>query len=213
MFYLTCRIVPRNEIHLKYSEVWKAAVHYRAILILIHGVKGHRRWCNCTLLKLIYMPRVRIALYIVAVDECTDDSRSVKSHDWDNHDNLFFQFLEDISLFGGATDTGVLDFWWVCPEFQNQGRSLACALYHLFAMDSSDSSLVPNLLTSWQTAWQLSLFDPCTGKGIQTLVEIQTGTKCVAQCVPNEPCQCKMPISPPCPSQCALARLTFQKIP
>ena len=68
----------RNEVHSKYSEVSKAAVHHRAILILIHGVKGHRRWCNCTLPKLFYMPGVRIALYIPAVDECTDDSRSVE---------------------------------------------------------------------------------------------------------------------------------------
>ena len=47
----------------------------------------------------------------------------------------------------------------VCLGSQSQGTSLPCMLHHLHAMDSSNSPLVLHLLTSWQQAWQLSLFD------------------------------------------------------
>ena len=41
----------------------------------------------------------------------------------------------------------------VCSGFQSQCRSLTYVLRHLYAMESSDSSLVRHLLTSWRPAW------------------------------------------------------------
>ena len=40
-------------------------------------------------------------------------------------------------------------------------------LSHLHAMDSSDSPLVQQLLTSWLPAWRPSLFDPHTCRNVQ----------------------------------------------
>ena len=40
----------------------------------------------------------------------------------------------------------------IYPGVQSQGSTLACVLCHLHAMDSSDSPLVRNLLTSWWPA-------------------------------------------------------------
>ena len=51
---------------------------------------------------------------------------------------FFKNFLEHINFFCGATDTPVLDFWWHLPWFQSQGGSIACALFHLHVMDTSD---------------------------------------------------------------------------
>ena len=70
--------------------------------------------------------------------------------------------LENIIPFCGATGISVLDFWWWLPWFQSQGGSLTCMLCYLHAMNSSDSPLLWHLLTSWQSALQLSLFDPHT---------------------------------------------------
>ena len=69
---------------------------------------------------------------------------------------LFTQFLEDISLFGEATYTPVLDFWW---RLLSGFKAESCAA--LFALGGGicvahvpwDSSLVQHLLTSWQPAW------------------------------------------------------------
>ena len=57
----------------------------------------------------------------------------------------------------------------VCPEFQNQVGFFALIFPYVHAMDSSDSPLVRYLLTSWQPAWQPSLFDPLTCKCISLL--------------------------------------------
>ena len=40
------------------------------------------------------------------------------------------------------------------PGFQSQGGSLPCVLSHLCTTDSSDSTLVQHLPTSWQPVWQ-----------------------------------------------------------
>ena len=69
----------------------------------------------------------------------------------------------------------------VCPEFQNQGGSLACLLYHLHAMDSTDSPLVQHLLTSWLPISQQNLFDLCSCTHIQVFVGIEPGNKCETQ--------------------------------
>ena len=49
----------------------------------------------------------------------------------------------------------------VCSWFQRQGESFAYMLPCLNALDSSDSSLVWHLLTSWWPALHRSLFLPC----------------------------------------------------
>ena len=50
----------------------------------------------------------------------------------------------------------------ICPGFKGQVGSFICMLPHLHKMDSSESPLVRHLLTSWQPAWQPSLFDLLT---------------------------------------------------
>ena len=69
-------------------------------------------------------------------------------------DQFFKKILEDISPFCGAAD--VCDFRWHLPWVKAEVGSLACMLSYLHKMNSSDSPLVQHLLTSWQTAWQLS---------------------------------------------------------
>ena len=64
-------------------------------------------------------------------------------------------FLQDISLFCGATDIPVLG-----PTFKSQCEFLAYMVHLLYPVDSSDSPLVRYLLTYWWPAWQLSLFVP-----------------------------------------------------
>ena len=71
---------------------------------------------------------------------------------------LILTFLEDISPF--------LSSQW-CPCFgllvtSALGFKAACMLCHLHATESSDSPLVPQLLTSWWPAWQLSRSHPHT---------------------------------------------------
>ena len=56
--------------------------------------------------------------------------------------------MEGIIPFCFATDTLLWTSGNICPGFQNQGGSLACVLYRLRAMDSSDSPLMRHLLTS-----------------------------------------------------------------
>ena len=69
--------------------------------------------------------------------------------------NTFFVFfLQDISLYRGATDIPVLG-----PKFQSQCEFLICMFHPLHPVDSSNSPLVRHLLTYWWPAWQLSLFD------------------------------------------------------
>ena len=46
----------------------------------------------------------------------------------------------------------------ICPRFQRKGGSIVWMLCCLHAMDSTNSPLVQSLLTSWWSAWQLSLF-------------------------------------------------------
>ena len=56
-----------------------------------------------------------------------------------------------------AIDAYVLD---AALGFKARVDSFACVLPWLFATDSSESPLVPRLLTSWQQALQPSIFDP-----------------------------------------------------
>ena len=63
--------------------------------------------------------------------------------------------FEDKSPFCRATETPVLDFWWRMPWVS---RSITFMLCHFHVMDSSDSSLVQHLLSSWQPSLQLSLW-------------------------------------------------------
>ena len=67
------------------------------------------------------------------------------------------KIFEDISPFCWASDPPILDLISWC-----QGRVLNYVLHCLCAMDSSDSSLVWQLLTPWQPGLRWSLFDPCT---------------------------------------------------
>ena len=55
-----------------------------------------------------------------------------------------------ISLFWTSGD--------VCPGFQSQARFLTCVRCHRRAVDSSDSPLVPNLLTSSRNPLHLYVF-------------------------------------------------------
>ena len=66
----------------------------------------------------------------------------------------YFKIFEDISPFCGDTDTPVLDFPWYLPGVLKDG-SLACVFYHPYAMHSSDSPLVPHVLTSWRFDWKI----------------------------------------------------------
>ena len=89
---------------------------------------------------------------------------------------FFKKILEDQS-FLWATDTPVLGFWWCLPGplgFKASVVPLACVLYHLCAMESSDSPLVQHLLTCWWSAWQLSHSDPHTCE--QALVGLESRT-------------------------------------
>ena len=86
--------------------------------------------------------------------------------------NLFFHFartffwiLKNISLFCVATDIPV----WTSGDslgFKTRLDLLLVCFLCLHTMDSSDSHLEWHSLTSWQPAWQLSLFDPHTCKHV-----------------------------------------------
>ena len=71
----------------------------------------------------------------------------------------------------------------ICSEFQSYVRSLVCILHRLGSMDFSDSPLMQLLLTTWQAAVQLRLFEPhaCTKINVASLVGLKFGIKCAAK--------------------------------
>ena len=94
--------------------------------------------------------------------------------------HTFLKKLEDISPFYGDTDVPVLDFWRCLPSVSKTGWIPCLHVLILTWMDSSDSSLVRQLLTSWWPAWQLSLLDPGTCKSCafsQALVGFEPTSK------------------------------------
>ena len=69
--------------------------------------------------------------------------------------------------------------------FKARVDSLTCLLHHLCTTDSSDSPLVWDLLTSWQSAQQPSRCDPHTT--VQALVGLESVTD-TTRALPNELC-------------------------
>ena len=68
----------------------------------------------------------------------------------------------------------------ICLGFQSQGGSLACARYHLYAIDSSDSPLVKHL-TSCQPACQsvVSIYKLATYTNLHDQLKLLSSKLCV----------------------------------
>ena len=85
---------------------------------------------------------------------------------------LFFLIVGRHESFCGDTATSAFNFWHRSRFFKiNCSGPLTWMHHRMCMMDSSYSPLVCHLLTSWQPAWQLSLYYPLilsSGGEIQT---------------------------------------------